>query len=703
MKKTKEQKGITLISLVITIILLLILATVAINLAVDSDGLFRKAGQAANSWNESVVQEDTELGNLMTMLDEMDKPTLGKVFNEDMIGQSVTYSANGQNEWIILGEDPQKAGNILITTKAPVADGFNLYGSAEKWLSYETDLHTACAVYGGSIGGIEVEARSITMDDINRVTGFEKIKSELEFETYIFGTKQDFTNKEVNYLYPKAGSTWTDEGEKVWSSWKQPAVDNEATFDCDVYLYDASQYVYMQGGLQQTVTTTEHINAEKANLIWGTENDLSYVVASKSSAVLSDQAMFLGAAVNRGQVNVGLSNLCDSNSESVFEAGATGSVPVRPVVSLPSNIPVKEVDGMYDIGKVTIVSEYITETSEVAGVEKERTAPIPAGYVASKATGENTIAGGLVIYQTSTEINDENHDDAVKEYNQYVWIPVDDINDMVMCKKNAEGSICNLIQEQNGDLKCTTHNSNDLAGRLYTVAFEDMVMTPITDADGNQTGIIAGSNMDFTQNTQKYEDLSGQNDFYEPITNDTLATQMQSDFNNMAKSVAKYGGFYISRYEVGEGGTSFKGQIVSEQVNWYTLQSRLRKTGAATTSQMIWGSQYDQVIKFIGEEAEVGHSDRNLGDEPALSGNNPDDEMKNIYDLEGNYGEWTAEEDINYKRTVRGGGFDYIALGQYLPASFRLTAHADVDDPLVHGCGIVAIYFTSRTALYVNF
>ena len=67
MKKTKEQKGITLISLVITIILLLILATVAINLAVDSDGLFRKAGTAANSWNASVDAEGTKLENLMLM------------------------------------------------------------------------------------------------------------------------------------------------------------------------------------------------------------------------------------------------------------------------------------------------------------------------------------------------------------------------------------------------------------------------------------------------------------------------------------------------------------------------------------------------------------------------------------------------------------------------------------------------------------
>jgi len=62
----KNQKGITLVSLVITIIVLLILATVAITLAVDSNGLFGKAGTAANNWNASVQDENDELTHLMT-------------------------------------------------------------------------------------------------------------------------------------------------------------------------------------------------------------------------------------------------------------------------------------------------------------------------------------------------------------------------------------------------------------------------------------------------------------------------------------------------------------------------------------------------------------------------------------------------------------------------------------------------------------
>ena len=48
MSRKEKQKGITLISLVITVIILLILAAVAINLAVDSNGLFRKAEDATN-------------------------------------------------------------------------------------------------------------------------------------------------------------------------------------------------------------------------------------------------------------------------------------------------------------------------------------------------------------------------------------------------------------------------------------------------------------------------------------------------------------------------------------------------------------------------------------------------------------------------------------------------------------------------------
>ena len=61
----KKQKGITLVALVITIIVLLILATVAITMAVNSDGLFSKANEAVNEWNNGVYNEGVVINGLI--------------------------------------------------------------------------------------------------------------------------------------------------------------------------------------------------------------------------------------------------------------------------------------------------------------------------------------------------------------------------------------------------------------------------------------------------------------------------------------------------------------------------------------------------------------------------------------------------------------------------------------------------------------
>lgn len=61
----KNQKGITLVALVITIIVLLILATVAIKMAVNSDGLFSKANEAVNEWNNGVYNEGVVINGLI--------------------------------------------------------------------------------------------------------------------------------------------------------------------------------------------------------------------------------------------------------------------------------------------------------------------------------------------------------------------------------------------------------------------------------------------------------------------------------------------------------------------------------------------------------------------------------------------------------------------------------------------------------------
>ncbi len=68
----KNDKGITLIALVVTIIVLIILATVSINMVVGENGLIKKAEQARDAYEESSKKE---VEGINTMLEEMMKET----------------------------------------------------------------------------------------------------------------------------------------------------------------------------------------------------------------------------------------------------------------------------------------------------------------------------------------------------------------------------------------------------------------------------------------------------------------------------------------------------------------------------------------------------------------------------------------------------------------------------------------------------
>ena len=68
MKKSKTQKGITLIALIITIVVLLILAVVAI-IAIQNDGIISKAQDSTNRYNQSVANEQGTLQGYKDFLD----------------------------------------------------------------------------------------------------------------------------------------------------------------------------------------------------------------------------------------------------------------------------------------------------------------------------------------------------------------------------------------------------------------------------------------------------------------------------------------------------------------------------------------------------------------------------------------------------------------------------------------------------------
>lgn len=69
MKRTKMEKGITLIALIITVVLLLILATVAIT-AMTQYNIIENSNSAAKKYKDVAVTENTLLGDYETELDQ---------------------------------------------------------------------------------------------------------------------------------------------------------------------------------------------------------------------------------------------------------------------------------------------------------------------------------------------------------------------------------------------------------------------------------------------------------------------------------------------------------------------------------------------------------------------------------------------------------------------------------------------------------
>ena len=70
MKKTNSQKGITLIALIITVIVLLILAGAAVSIAVNDSDLFNKTVTAKGKWNKEVEQETVTTSEYLALLDQ---------------------------------------------------------------------------------------------------------------------------------------------------------------------------------------------------------------------------------------------------------------------------------------------------------------------------------------------------------------------------------------------------------------------------------------------------------------------------------------------------------------------------------------------------------------------------------------------------------------------------------------------------------
>ena len=98
----KINKGITLIALIITIIILLILVGVSINLAIKGD-LFGSAEKAVAGTNDKVAQEQTRVNELMDELGRIEEQQRQDNLPGKRVTENTKYIRDGKTAWIPKG------------------------------------------------------------------------------------------------------------------------------------------------------------------------------------------------------------------------------------------------------------------------------------------------------------------------------------------------------------------------------------------------------------------------------------------------------------------------------------------------------------------------------------------------------------------------------------------------------------------------
>ena len=248
-----------------------------------------------------------------------------------------------------------------------------------------------------------------------------------------------------------------------------------------------------------------------------------------------------------------------------------------------------------ELGESATVGEIVTGGNKP--YTNNGTAIIPEGFMI--VPGCSDISKGLVISDdpSDTEVEDTN---IVAEGNQFVWIPV-----------TSESEY--------------QRNTTYYITEISAVAYTDMNYLP----KEIQPEIAEGS------------------------TGETAGLLNEQAERNAVLSV---GGFYISRYEAGNETEENMNKLVSKNgaTVWSNISQENCKTEAKNfinngnaKSALCSGVQWDSTMRFITEndpsyDVTTYNSSRHTGAK-ANAGANPEDKACNIYDLEGNYGEYVAE------------------------------------------------------------
>jgi hypothetical protein len=134
MKMLKDKRGITLIALVITVIVLLILAGITINLTIGEDGIITKAKEAGDKYAQAAENEQTDLSNFLQETEALINSNTGNWDN--------TGKVNAPD--LLTGMTPIKfttpnasTNGTVVTTTSSDTNWYNY--EAKQWANAQTE------------------------------------------------------------------------------------------------------------------------------------------------------------------------------------------------------------------------------------------------------------------------------------------------------------------------------------------------------------------------------------------------------------------------------------------------------------------------------------------------------------------------------------------------------------------------------------
>jgi len=195
----------------------------------------------------------------------------------------------------------------------------------------------------------------------------------------------------------------------------------------------------------------------------------------------------------------------------------------------------------YGINAVWVSPDVVPYKWEENVVAMVNGVPIPKGFVASQAKGENTKAGGLVIYEGDVPVTDKNVEEAKRERNQYVWVPVENFSEFV--RKDFKNTPSKVVDED---------------GNYYELGTQDTYWEVMVD-----------------ENNLPLTTLEQQGATY-------MTTRTLDEVQAMYASVKEYRGFYIARYEAAYDAPHSKmGKIPCIEIRWTSGSAMNLETGGA--------------------------------------------------------------------------------------------------------------------------